>query len=120
MRDSEHRFGWAESNHHTKRNTIINGNASFMPEGYVVLLLVDLDPVIEEPQWLVFKSCRVKHNESNMFEGTKKYLFKKPIEMKIIQFYQIDIKKVISMIRSSGFLIVLQQVPSVKSSKSLQ
>ncbi len=40
--------------------------------------------------------------------------------MKIIQFYQIDIKKVISMIRSSGFFIVLQQVPSVKSSKSLQ
>ena len=89
-----------------------------MSEGYVVLLLVDLDPVIEE--WLMFKNCRVKHNESNMFEGIKKYLFKKPIEMKIIQFYQIDIKKVISMIRSLGFLIVLQQVPSVKSSKSLQ
>jgi hypothetical protein len=68
----------------------------------------------------MFKNCRVKHNESNMFEGIKKYLFKKPVEMKIIQFYLIDIKKVISMIRSSGFLIALQQVPSVKSNKSLQ
>ncbi len=45
-----------------------------MPEGHVVLLLVDLDQVIEE--WLMFKNCRVKHNEStNMFEGIKKYLF---------------------------------------------